>query len=42
MKKRFTLLIISISIINSIYSQTNSITILDSSKMTAQRWRDTC
>lgn len=42
MKKRFTLLILCISIINSIYSQTNSITILDSSKMTAQRWRDTC
>ena len=42
MKKQFKLLMLCISISNCIYSQTNSITILDSSKMTAQRWRDTC
>ena len=42
MKKQFKLLMLCIGISNCIYSQTNSITILDSSKMTAQRWRDTC
>ena len=42
MKKQFKLLMLCIGINSCVYSQTNSITILDSSTMTATRWRDTC